>query len=32
MVLLGHEAQLEARFCPFRDSAHLDTRSVHGLH
>jgi hypothetical protein len=31
MVLLGHEAQLVARFGPFRDSANLDTRSVHSL-
>jgi hypothetical protein len=31
MVLLGYEAQLEARFGPFRDSANLDARSVHGL-
>jgi hypothetical protein len=30
MVLLGDEAQLEARFGPFRDSAKLDARSVHG--
>ena len=28
MVLIGDEAQLEARFGPFRDSANLDTRSV----
>ena len=26
MVLLGDEAQVEARFSPFGDSAHLDTR------
>jgi hypothetical protein len=26
MVLLGDEAQLEARFVPFRDSANLDIR------
>jgi len=32
MVLLGDEAQLEARFGPFGDSANLDARSVHGLH
>ena len=32
MVLLGDEAQLEACFGPFGDSAHLDARSVHGLH
>jgi hypothetical protein len=31
MVLLGDEVQLEARFGPFRDSANLDARSVHGL-
>ena len=31
MVLLGDEAQLEACFGPFRDSANLDARSVHGL-
>jgi hypothetical protein len=31
MVLLGDVAQLEARFVPFKDSANLDTRSVHGL-
>jgi hypothetical protein len=31
MVLLGDEAQLEARFNLFRDSANLDARSVHGL-
>ena len=31
MVLLGDEAQLEARFGPFGDSANLDARSVHGL-
>jgi hypothetical protein len=31
MVLLGDEAQLEARFGTFRDSANLDARSVHGL-
>ena len=30
-VLLGDEAQLEARFGPFGDSANLDARSVHGL-
>jgi predicted DsbA family dithiol-disulfide isomerase len=28
---LGDEAQLEARFGPFRDSANLDAGSVHGL-
>jgi hypothetical protein len=32
MVLLGDEAQLEARFGPFTDSANLDARSVHTLH
>jgi hypothetical protein len=26
MVLLGDEAQVEARFGPFRDSANLDAR------
>jgi len=31
MVLLGDEAQLEARFGPFGDSANLDGRSMHGL-
>ena len=31
MVLLGDEAQLEARFGPFGDSANLDARLVHGL-
>ena len=31
MVLLGGEAQLEARFGPFADSANLDKRLVHGL-
>ena len=31
MVLLGDEAQFAARFGPFRDSANLDARSVHGL-
>ena len=31
MVLLGDEAELEARFVPFGDSANLDARSVHGL-
>jgi hypothetical protein len=31
MVLLGYEAQLEARFGPFGDSANLNARSVHGL-
>jgi len=32
MVLLGEEAQVEAQFGPFRDSANLDARLVHGLH
>ena len=31
MVLLGDEAQLEARFGLFGDSANLDASSVHGL-
>ena len=31
MVLLGDEAQLEARFGSLGDSANLDARSVHGL-
>ena len=31
MVLLGDEAQLEACFGPFGDSANLDARSVNGL-
>jgi hypothetical protein len=31
LVLLGNEAQVEARFSPFVDSANLDTRNVHGL-
>ena len=31
MVLLGDEAQVEAPFCPFGDSANLDARSVRGL-
>ena len=31
MVLLGDEAQLEASFSPFRDSANLDAGSVDGL-
>ena len=31
MVLLGDEAQLEASFGLFGDSANLDARSVHGL-
>jgi hypothetical protein len=31
MGLLGDEAQVEARFAPFGDSATLDARLVHGL-
>jgi hypothetical protein len=31
MGLLGEEAQVEARFGPFGDSATLDARLVHGL-
>jgi hypothetical protein len=31
MELLDDEAQVEDRFSPFRDSANLDTRLVHGL-
>jgi hypothetical protein len=31
MVLLGDEAQVEARFSLFLDSANLDTRLVHGM-
>jgi hypothetical protein len=31
MVHLGDEAEVEARFSPFEDSANLDTISVHGL-
>ena len=31
MLLLGDEAQLEARFGPFGDSANLDARSMHCL-
>jgi hypothetical protein len=31
MVLLGDEAQVEAHFGPFGDSANLDTRYVHNL-
>ena len=31
MVLLGDEAQLDAHFSPFGDSANLDAKSVHGL-
>jgi hypothetical protein len=32
MGLLGDEAQVEAQFSPFGDSATLDERLVHGLH
>jgi hypothetical protein len=31
MVLLVDEAQVEASFGPFGDSANLDARLVHGL-
>ena len=31
MVLLGDEAQVEAHFGPFGDSASLHSRQVHGL-
>jgi hypothetical protein len=31
IVLLGVEAQVEAHFGPFGDSANLDARSVHNL-
>jgi hypothetical protein len=31
MVLLFNEAQVEARFGPFGDSANLEARLVHGL-
>ena len=31
MVLLGDEAQVEAHFGSFGDSANLDSRLVHGL-
>jgi hypothetical protein len=31
MVLLGDEAQVDARFDPFVDSANLDVGLVHGL-
>jgi hypothetical protein len=31
MELLGDEAQVEARFGPFRDSANLDARLMPGL-
>jgi hypothetical protein len=32
MVPLGDEAQVEAHFGPFGDSANLDATKVHGLH
>jgi hypothetical protein len=32
MVLLGDEAQVDARFSLFGDSANLDARLVHRLH
>jgi hypothetical protein len=32
MVLLGDEAQVEARFGPLGDCANLDAREVHCLH
>jgi hypothetical protein len=31
MVLLGDEAQVDARFSPFGDSINLDARLVHGF-
>jgi hypothetical protein len=31
MVLLGDEAELEARFGPFGDSANLNARQVHSF-
>jgi hypothetical protein len=31
MGLVGDDAQVEARFSPFGDSATLDARLVHGL-
>jgi hypothetical protein len=31
MELLGDVGHVEARFGPFRDSANLDARYVHGL-
>jgi hypothetical protein len=31
MVILGDEAQVEARFNLFGDGANLDTRQLHGL-
>ena len=32
MVLLADEAQVDARFSPFRDSANVDASYVHSLH
>jgi hypothetical protein len=32
MVLIGDEAQVDAYFGPFGDSANLNARYVHGLH
>jgi len=32
MVLLAEEAQVEARFGLFGDSANLDAKLLHGLH
>jgi hypothetical protein len=32
MVLQGDEAQVEARFGSFGDTANLDARQVHDLH
>jgi hypothetical protein len=32
MVLLGDEAEVDARFGPFGDSAILNARQVHSLH
>jgi len=32
MVLLAEEAQVEARFSLFGDSANLDARYLHSLH
>jgi hypothetical protein len=31
MILLGDEAQVDARFGPFGDSANLDAGKVHGF-
>jgi hypothetical protein len=31
MVLLGDEAQVNARVCPFGDTTNLDARQVHDL-